>query len=246
MNERKELWEEIGTSEAYWAVATHDKFRASNLNSDLKEDFLASGREHVNDVWQTFERLLGNELKPTRALDYGCGVGRLVLPLAERCDHVIGVDISSAMLREAAKNAESRGLSNITLQTVDEFIADENAEYDFVHTYIVLQHIRPAIGYAMIETMLDRLKVGGHAMIHTTFVDKSPLFGRIRARLYRDVPGVHRSLNLIRGRTLPFVPVYTYDLERVRSIFRDRRLDILDEREIDHSVVGRMFFLKRS
>ena len=245
MDDRKQLWEEIGTSEAYWAVATHDKFRAANLNSELKEDFLESGREHIDEVWQTFRGLLGRDLRPEHAIDYGCGVGRLVIPLAQRSEQAIGVDISSAMLKEAAQNAEAAGCSNIALQTVDEFIRDEAAEYDLVHTYIVLQHIDPAIGYSVIEKLLERLKVGGYAMIHTTFKDTSPFFGRMRARVYRDVPGVHRTLNLIRGRHVPFVPVYTYDDSRVRAIFKKHGAEVMLEKDTDHSLLGKMFFLRR-
>lgn len=245
MDDRKQLWEEIGTSEAYWAVATHDKFRAENLNSELKEDFLESGREHIEEVWQTFRELLSRYLRPERAIDYGCGVGRLVIPLAKHSEQAIGVDISSAMLMEAKQNAEAAGCSNIELQTVDEFICDEAAEYDLVHTYIVLQHIDPAIGYSVIERLLERLKGGGYAMIHTTFKDTSPFFGRMRARVYRDVPGVHRALNLIRGRHVPFVPVYTYDIERVRKIFAEYRCETLLEKDTDHSLLGKMFFLRK-
>ncbi|MEZ0334809.1 MAG: methyltransferase domain-containing protein [Gemmatimonadales bacterium] len=39
------------------------------------------------------------------ALDFGCGVWRLTRPLSERFQHVIGVDISSSMLDEAASTS---------------------------------------------------------------------------------------------------------------------------------------------
>jgi len=245
MDDRKELWEEIGTSEAYWAVATHDKFRAANLNSDLKEDFLESGREHIEEVFATFRELLGDDLRPENAIDYGCGVGRLLLPLAERSKRAIGVDISSAMLKEAKQNATAAGRTNAAFQTVDEFLRDEGVEYDLVHTYIVLQHINPTIGYSVIAKLLERLKSGGYAMIHTTFKDTSPFFGRMRARVYRDVPGVHRTLNRLRGRQVPFVPVYTYDIERVRAIFAKYACEILLEKDTDHSLLGKMFYLRK-
>lgn len=149
------------------------------------------------------------------------------------------------MLNEAKRNADSAGRTNVSLQTVDEFLRDEGARYDLVHTYIVLQHIDPKIGYSVIEKLLERLKDGGYAMIHTTFKDTSPFFGRMRARIYRDVPGVHRSLNFIRGRKLPFVPVYTYDIERVRTIFEKYGCEILEEKATDHSLLGKMFYLRK-
>ena len=63
--------------------------------------------------WRRSSRLWEPDFERRAALDYGCGVGRLTLPLAERCEHVYGVDVSPSMLREAARNAARMGLPNV-------------------------------------------------------------------------------------------------------------------------------------
>ena len=47
-----------------------------------------------------------------RLLDLGCGTGQLTLPLAEYFEQVVGMDPEPAMLGEAARQAEQRGVTN--------------------------------------------------------------------------------------------------------------------------------------
>jgi 2-polyprenyl-3-methyl-5-hydroxy-6-metoxy-1,4-benzoquinol methylase len=59
------------------------------------------GVDHIDFVFETIRRHFVPNFKPSSVLDYGCGVGRLLIPLAERCECVVGVDVSDTMLREA-------------------------------------------------------------------------------------------------------------------------------------------------
>lgn len=45
-----------------------------------------------------------------RLLDLGCGTGRLLVPMAERGNQVVGVDLSVGMLAAAAAKAEAAGV----------------------------------------------------------------------------------------------------------------------------------------
>ncbi|MUG92073.1 methyltransferase domain-containing protein [Scytonema sp. UIC 10036] len=49
-----------------------------------------------------------------RLLDLGCGTGHIAIPLSDRFQEVVGVDPQPEMLREARKEAEAFGASNIT------------------------------------------------------------------------------------------------------------------------------------
>src|SRR5687768_1096526 len=92
MNKGKEIWDSYATDEAYFAVLSEDRFRRGNLDAEAKMEFFASGHEHISMVYAALEEAFDFDLKPTRGLDYGCGVGRLLIPLAERCEAVVGVD----------------------------------------------------------------------------------------------------------------------------------------------------------
>lgn len=245
-NNGKEVWEDFGATDAYYSVSTFEKFRAGNLDDAAKADFFASGEDHLDLIWSVFEKHLGSMDRPRNAIDIGCGVGRVLLPLARRCEHATGVDISAAMLAEAGRNARSREIDNIRLIETDEFMAETDARYDLVHTFIVMQHIEPSIGYRMIERMLSSLDDGGLAMIHTVFRDMSPTLRRLRFRLYRAVPAVHQFLNAIRGRKERFMPMYEYDRRRVERLFIERGCRVIDTIETDHGFAGTMFFVQKN
>jgi len=51
---------------------------------------------------------LGVEPSGGRALDFGCGLGRLTQPLAERFDEAVGVDIAASMIEGARRQSGGR------------------------------------------------------------------------------------------------------------------------------------------
>lgn len=78
----------------------------------------------------------------TRAavLEIGCGVGRLLRPLAARAARVVGVDIAPAMV-EQGRNLLA-DLPNVSLQvTQGRFDGIPEASLDLVYSFAVFQHI---------------------------------------------------------------------------------------------------------
>ena len=65
----------------YYGVVSHENFRKERI-AENRIDFFATGREFVADKLARCEQVFG-PLPRRRALDFGCGVGRLTLPLAE-------------------------------------------------------------------------------------------------------------------------------------------------------------------
>jgi len=106
-------WECFATSDPYYAVATHEKFHRDNLNEDVRREFFEVGQRHVEQIFKIIHTYFASGFRPSRALDFGCGVGRLVVPLAELCRSVVGVDVSESMLLEAKINCDRRGISNV-------------------------------------------------------------------------------------------------------------------------------------
>ena len=81
-----------------------------------------------------------------RVLEIGCGVGRLLRPLAGRVARVVGVDLSEAMLARARDHCE--GLPNVELVRTDGGLDSfPDAAFDFVFSHIVFQHL-PRKAYA--------------------------------------------------------------------------------------------------
>src|SRR3954469_1577393 len=98
-------WERFAQDNPYFAVLTDERFKGSELAGEEREIFFASGRQYIEDIFSVLQSHFGCPERVDVALDFGCGVGRLLLPLARRSGLAIGVDISETMLRICAANA---------------------------------------------------------------------------------------------------------------------------------------------
>src|SRR5687767_10601498 len=114
MDKNETVWKYFGEKDPYFGVVAIDEMRGDVLVDDARKKFFASGDEHVERLWHELEANFHSVQRPRRALDFGCGVGRVAIPLARRCDEVVGIDISSAMIDEARRNAASFGVDNVT------------------------------------------------------------------------------------------------------------------------------------
>jgi ubiquinone/menaquinone biosynthesis C-methylase UbiE len=144
LRELQRNWDEWARTDPLYAVLAHPEKKGAKWDP---EDFLATGRQEVAAIMPTIEEL-GLEGR-TRALDFGCGAGRLTQALAEKFERVVGVDISPTVL-EVAKQLNRRGAAcQFMLNQRDDLSLFRDREFDFVYSFIVLQHMTPkyAVGY---------------------------------------------------------------------------------------------------
>lgn len=99
-------------------------------------------------TWRTAENsaaYLLPHLRPDhRVLDIGCGPGTISADLAALVPdgHVTAVDYAPAIVEQAAKEAGSRGLANISFAVADVHALEyEDDSFDVVHAHQVLQHV---------------------------------------------------------------------------------------------------------
>jgi len=109
----------------------------------------------TGEFWRSGERTVESELIPllqfydvrlARALEVGCGIGRLVVPLSRHFEEVIGVDIAHNMVHRAASYAANNGLRNVSFRTIRgpvDLISERPCDgtCDFVYSLLVFQHI---------------------------------------------------------------------------------------------------------
>jgi cyclopropane fatty-acyl-phospholipid synthase-like methyltransferase len=178
-----------------------------------REGFFDNGHKHAARMAASIETLTGAALESRRALDFGCGVGRVSLPLAERCEHVYGVDVSPGLLREADQNARDMNLSNVEWVEAGR-LAELSGQYDLVVSMFVFQHIPVREGERIFATLLRGLRPGGVGNIHLTIRPSHPPAAFLR---------VTRSALLTRN---PFAQIrgWTYMLMRSYSLNRLARL----------------------
>jgi 2-polyprenyl-3-methyl-5-hydroxy-6-metoxy-1,4-benzoquinol methylase len=123
-------------------------------------EFLQSGENDIVRFVDPFleSRRVGRE----SALDVGCGIGRLAVPLARRFTQVDALDISQEMIDKAKELHASVTNLNFSVGSgvdLERFASDR---YDLVFSYIMLQHIPdPEIIYGYLREFGRVLKPGG-------------------------------------------------------------------------------------
>ena len=162
-------WEKWGKQDPYFGVITSPKYRNSTITEADKTDFFESGSTHVNEVMTYISRHIEQDFQPNRVFDFGCGVGRLVVPFARISDHVVGVDISESMLKEASANCKKYSCDNVSLLRSNDQLSNVEGKFDLIHSFIVLQHIPVERGYQLFDHMLDMLNEGGICALHFTY-----------------------------------------------------------------------------
>jgi 2-polyprenyl-3-methyl-5-hydroxy-6-metoxy-1,4-benzoquinol methylase len=227
-------WERFGETDPYWAVITDEKFRAGKIAVDARREFFQSGEQHLDAVWRRIRESLQLDFSPRRALDFGCGVGRVLIPLARRCPVAVGVNVASSMLREAQRNMSEQGVT-AELVAGDDELSRLSGSFDFIHSYIVFQHIPPRRGEAMVARLLDRLGPGGVAALQFTYRTPISSVQRIARWARLKVPLVAPVANVLKGRppSNPYMQVYEYDTSRILEIVRaagckEMRLEFTD------------------
>ena len=242
-------WERLAR-DPYYAVLNEDGYRLDQDAGDARARFDASGEEDVARTIAEIRKFIDRDFRPTQALDFGCGVGRLTIPLARICGSVTGVDISHAMLDEARRNCAARGISNVALIGSAEYFAATPAPtrtLDFIHSYIVFQHIPVAAGLWLADALVRRLVPGGVGALHFTYARRTTRLRRVVHRLRRVVPGVNILANAVQRRPLlePLIPMNQYDLGALVSLLGDRGCTHVHARLTDHGGhLGAMLIFK--
>lgn len=160
-------WQVIGQSNPYWGVLSLDRFKSGLSDAADEAAFYQSGVDYVGLLTDLTTHRFGF-LDPKRTLDFGCGVGRILIPLARMSGHVTGVDVSRPMLDLAEAYARDQGLGNVRLvESLDDLSPDER--FDLVHSFIVLQHIPQPRGLAFLNRLIDLTALNGVFALHVTF-----------------------------------------------------------------------------
>lgn len=233
-------WEALAREDPFHAVLTDVDDRVGGGDPEARAAFYRSGEEYLERIFAAMQAHFGPVERFEAAADFGCGVGRVAIPLARRCGHLTAVDVSPTMLSMTAEYARREGLDVVSPQTLAEFLAGERP-LDLLHSIIVLQHIWPEEGFRILASILPRMRDGGMVVLHVPYFIGAkrarPLFRWARSR----VPGFNALANMLRGAPAktPYMQMNAYDLNRlVALLHRSGFGDLVLLREWQGEVLG--------
>lgn len=244
IDDSDEAWREYGRTDPYFGVLTDDKFRRNNLTPARLDEFFESGEHHIEKVLTVLHENVTPLVRMGDALDFGCGVGRLILPLASRFESVVGVDISEAYLSEARQNCENRGITNVQLlETLDPLVRTER-RFDFVHSSIVFNHIPWGRGKVIISDLFKLLRPGGAMALQVMLRRQAMWFRRLGSWSRRYFLPLNWLMNLAQGRQIfePLIQGNEYPLQHLLPLLRDLGAGDFHVR-LDTTVAGHVFAL---
>jgi len=152
----QQVWEDLGEQDPLWAVLTADKKKGKKWNVD---DFFKTGEAFTERLRLRMSHQ-GLELTGKRALDFGCGVGRLTVALAPYFEEVIGLDISGPMVEQATTLCKAQNV-RFVLNQADNLKQFDDDAFDHIQTFIVLQHMHPHHQMGYLREFARVLKPGG-------------------------------------------------------------------------------------
>ena len=210
-------WNELARLDPFWAILTAPEKRFGGWDSD---EFYAIGTVEVAGMMERFERL-GHPQGRGRALDFGCGVGRITRALAQHFDEAVGVDISEDMVRRAQEhNADVPGASFV-VNVAGDLARFDDAAFDLVFSSIVLQHVpdRSAIERYVAE-FCRLVRPGGLVMFQLPSHIPAIFRTQWRRRLYAGLRrlGVPATFLYKRLRLFPIAMSFIPEPEIVRLV----------------------------
>lgn len=245
----KRDWEHFGEREPYFAVLTDEHYLMDRMARGDVDEFFATGERDVEMLSRFFVETTGRHLEPEATLDFGCGVGRLTIPLARISKTVTAVDVAESMLARTEQAIAREGLSNVRCLLSSELGTLEPRAFDFVCSLIVFQHIPIAAGERHLARLLDLTAPDGAVALHFTFRRPGGVVRRLLRKIRRMFPAVHRVVSFLRGdrKGLPYLQMNTYDERRVRAIFAGHGFSEPFSLSTDHGGVnGKILFATRS
>jgi SAM-dependent methyltransferase len=131
-------WDALARDDPFWAVLTESRKQGNRWAID---EFYSTGVAEVEKDLAAVG-LCEPGLRLNRALDFGCGAGRLTLALGRHFERATGVDISETMVALAREHCGNPHVDFVHNTRPDLAVFPDGA-FDFVYSRITLQHIAP-------------------------------------------------------------------------------------------------------
>jgi SAM-dependent methyltransferase len=152
----KNNWESLAEQDALFAILTDHRRAGGKWNV---AEFMATGISEIETVMDHLACIGCSPNYAGKALDFGCGVGRVTQALAARFASCVGVDISRQMIDKA--RSLNRYAHCCYLANSNEQLPFADASFSLIYSNIVLQHVPRRFSTAYLQEFVRVLVPGG-------------------------------------------------------------------------------------
>ncbi len=236
LEELRANWDAFGKTDPMWAILTDPRKKGGKW---LAEEFFATGVREIQDV-MACARSVGLPASQKKALDFGCGIGRLTQALGDHFQEVHGIDAAQSMI-DLANHYNRHGERCVYhLNTNDSLAMFADNTFDLVYSRLTLQHIEPEFSKRYIGEFVRVLSPSGFLMFHVLSGLRNA--DSMRQRIKRALPATVLALyRRIRFGGRPVMWMHGVRREEVISILRQRGanvIDVAEDEDTDRSWVG--------
>lgn len=157
LKELKQTWDELGQRDPMWAVLAEPDKKGNRWQTD---EFFATGVSEINRLLAN-GGALGFPKNRLKALDFGCGPGRLTQALATHFDEASGVDIAPSMIQKANSLNRHGAKCKYFVNEASDLRLFPSERFDFIVSMIVLQHVGTEPAKKYIREFVRILAPGG-------------------------------------------------------------------------------------
>ncbi|MFI5104268.1 MAG: class I SAM-dependent methyltransferase, partial [Terriglobales bacterium] len=241
LRELQRNWEGLAQSDPLWAICTDPEKRNQQWN---REEFFSTGKREVKVLLDCVAEAGLSLDRNARALDFGCGVGRLTQALAAHFPECWGVDISPTMISLAKEFSRDLPQCRFLVNENDRLQGLQDDSFGFIYSSIVLQHIAAKYSRRYIAELVRVLKPGG------TLVFQLPDTLRAgRVRQWRAKLALRSRLQSLLGRGKPHrMEMHCIQEADIRKLVRESGARVVDVRltnSADPRFCGDLKYLER-
>jgi SAM-dependent methyltransferase len=150
-------WEAFGRVDPFFGVLSDPTKFGGKWDP---QEFFETGHAHVRKLLRIL-RERDVSFVPGTCLDFGCGVGRLTIPLSAHFDRTIGVDVAKAMIGPARRHLKPGDRCEFVVNRRPDLRCFDTAAFDVVHSCLVLQHMPPDVAHRYIGEFFRVARPGG-------------------------------------------------------------------------------------
>ena len=164
----REEWNERAREDAHYFVAF-------GRRDQEDEEFFATASDLVRELEGELKRLpAAVPVEARRALEIGCGPGRLMRPLSRHFGEIHGIDVSDEMIERARVKLRAIPHARAHHAGGGDLALFPSEYFDFVYSYAVFQHIPSAdVVLSYLRETIRVLRPGGIARLQLNGLPKT-------------------------------------------------------------------------